>query len=266
MNKRIISFLTVIVLSVLLAMPVYAANNDKVVDNADLLSDSEESSLEEKLISICDSMQFDIVIVTEDDIGGKSVEAYADDYFDYNGYGYGDEGDGALLLVDMGSRKWWISTKGYGITALTDFGIQEIGDELAGYLSDGDYYEGFSVFTDRVEEYVGLAKNGTPVDVNSKAPSGRKGFKVTNLLIGLVAGFAIAFIVTGSMKAKLKTIRHAAEANDYVEKDSLRIRTSRDTFLYRNVVRRAKPKENSGGSSTHTSSSGSTHGGGGGSF
>ena len=35
MNKRIISFLTVIVLAVLLAMPVYAANNDKVVDNAD---------------------------------------------------------------------------------------------------------------------------------------------------------------------------------------------------------------------------------------
>ena len=50
---------------------------------------------------------------------------------------------------------------------------------------------------------------------------------------------------------------------------SLHINRSRDIFLYHQVTRTAKPKEESfggGGSSTHTSSSGETHGGSSGSF
>ena len=42
--------------------------------------------------------------------GGKTAEAYADDYYDYNGYGYGENDDGLLLLVSMGEREWAITT------------------------------------------------------------------------------------------------------------------------------------------------------------
>ena len=52
----------------------------------------------------------DLVVVTANTLGGKSPMEYADDYYDYNGY----TDDGALLLVSMEDRDWWISTKGSG--------------------------------------------------------------------------------------------------------------------------------------------------------
>ena len=53
---------------------------------------------------------------------------------------------------------------------------------------------------------------------------------------------------------------------DYVKAGSMNIVDNQEWFLYQNIVKTEKPKDNdksSGGSSTHTSSSGSTHGGGG---
>ena len=48
-----------------------------------------------------------------------------------------------------------------------------------------------------------------------------------------------------------------------MKQGSLQVTESRDIFLYRNVIRTAKPKETS---TTHTSSSGRTHGGSSGKF
>ena len=53
-----------------------------VVDSADLLSDEEEEDLEIRIQEIADIYEFDVVIVTENDIGGEDATAYADDFFD----------------------------------------------------------------------------------------------------------------------------------------------------------------------------------------
>ena len=50
----------------------------------------------------------DAVIVTSNNLNGKSQQDYADDYFDYNGYGVGEDKSGLLLLIDMDDRKVWI--------------------------------------------------------------------------------------------------------------------------------------------------------------
>ena len=90
------------------------------------------------------------------------------------------------------------------------------------------------------------------------------------LPVSLVLGFLIALIVVACMKAKLKTVRPATRAADYVRRDSLSLSDSRDLFLYSNVTKTRIQQESSssggGGSSVHTSSSGSSHGGGGGKF
>ena len=74
--------------------------------------------------------------------------AYADDFYDYNGYGYGDSRDGILLLISMEERDWRISTCGYGITVFTDAGQEYISDKFLPYLSDGDYSEAFTKYAD----------------------------------------------------------------------------------------------------------------------
>lgn len=79
------------------------ADLPRVVDEADLLSDSEEKELAGKIEDLTDKYNFDIVIVTADTINGETPMAYADDYYDYNGYGAGADNDGILLLLSGGS-------------------------------------------------------------------------------------------------------------------------------------------------------------------
>ena len=87
------------------------------------------------------------------------------------------------------------------------------------------------------------------------------------IAVAIVAGIVVAFVIVHSMKSKLKTVKMQAAAGSYLKNGSLNITQSNDIFLYSNVTRTAKPKENnSSGSSTHTSSSGNTYGGGGGKF
>lgn len=238
-----------------------------LVDEASLLSTDEAKEISDALHAAQENMQFTTVIVTVTDLDGKTPTEFADDFYDENGYGVGDKHDGVLLLVHMTeNRGWYISTTGYGITAFTDAGIEYAGEQIKPYLSDGDYAEAFRKFILLSENYVTEARNGTPYDTENlpRAP-----FSFIWLPLSLLAGFLIALIVVGSMKAKLKTVQRKSAADDYVRKDSLVVTQSRDLFLYRTVNRIAKPKEtesSDGGSSTHTSSSGTTHGGGGGSF
>ena len=74
-------------------------------------------------------------------------------------------------------------------------------------------------------------------------------------------GLVCALIIVGTMKAQLKTVRPALAAGSYVRKDSIKVKSERDIYLYRNVSRTEIVRESS--SSTHVSSSGTTHGGGG---
>lgn len=235
----------------------------RLVDGADILTDSEEEMLLSKLDTVSEKLQFDIVIGTTYGLDGHSIRDAADDYYDYNGFGYGSNSDGCVLLVDMQGRDWWISTCGYGITALTDAGIEYIGEKFESDLTDGNYYDGFNTYIDLVEEFVVQAESGQPYDTSNLPKEKYNWF--FGILFSLVLGFGIALIVVCVMKGKLKSVRRQPAAHDYLVEGSMNVTASRDMFLYRNVTRRAKPKESSG-SSTHSSSSGRSHGGGGGSF
>ena len=101
-------------------------NLPRLVDDAGLLSDSEEEELLGELDEISERQEFDVAVVTVNSLEGKTAEAYADDFYDYHGYGFGTDHDGILLLVSMEARDWHITTTGYGITAFTDAGIEYI--------------------------------------------------------------------------------------------------------------------------------------------
>lgn len=244
------------------------AEEDKlrIVDWADLLTDDEETALSEQLDEISNRQQLDVVVVTVDSLEGSSVVAYADDFYDDNGYGFGEEKDGILFLISMEERDWCISTSGYGITAFTDAGQEYMAEEFVPYLSDGEYAEAFQVFAGQCDDYITQARTGTPYDVDNVpvvpfSPLGA-------LIIAVLIGFVIAVIVTGFMRLGLHSVHSEPAAGSYMKKDSLRLTKNYELFLYRNVTRTEIPKESSttnststGGSTTHTSSSGKTHGG-----
>ena len=242
----------------------------RVVDMAELLSDSEKTALLSKLDEISERQKLDIVVLTVNTLDGKTPRDYADDFYDYNGYGFGENKDGILLLVSMEDRDWWISTTGYGITALTDAGIEYISKKFLSDLSDGDYAQAFTTYAELCDQFITQAKTGEPYDIGNMP---KEPFNVAwNILVAFVIGLVVAFVVTNIMKKQLKTVQLKSEANNYVKANSMILTENRDLFLYNQVSRRARPKEtdnssgSSGGSSTHTSSSGSSHGGGGGKF
>lgn len=238
----------------------------RVVDMADLLDNSEEAALLSMLDEISIRQELDVVVVTVNTLDGKTPMDYADDFYDYNGYGFGENRDGVLLLVCMEDRDWRISTSGYGITVFTDAGIEYISEKFLPDLSDGNYADAFTTYAEHCDEFITQARTGEPYDTNNLP---KEPFNVfTSLLISLAVGILVSLIVTGKMKGKLKTVRMQPAAEEYVRKGSMLVTESSDLFLYSHVDRRAKSKDNDsgGGSSTHTSSSGSSHGGGGGKF
>lgn len=261
MKKIVLVFLLALVICALSVNMVFAAS-PRLVDEARLLTSSERSELISLLNEISERQNMDVVIVTVDSLDGKSPRAYADDYYDYHGY----RADGVLLLIAMDSRDRYISTSGYGITALTDAGISYMEDRFVGDLSDGDYASAFATYAELCDDFITQAKNGNPYDRGNlpKAafPWGR------NILISVVIGFVIAFIATAIMRSKLKSVRSKSGAADYIKQGSFHVTNANDLFLYRRVTRRARPKDSGsgGGSSTHRSSSGRSHGGGGGKF
>ncbi len=263
--KKILIFALSLLLCLLFAFPAFANEDEKarVVDKAELLTESQESKLSSKLDTISEKYKLDVVIVTSDHLGGKSAERYADDYFDYNGYGYGESHDGVLLLVSTEDDKWHISTCGYGITVFTDAGIDYIGDKIVPYFSDGEFADGFFEFAELCESFIIQAESGEPYDSHNLP---HEPLSLVFIPISLVLGLVLAFIIVGSMKRKLKSVRYQPRADSYVKKGSMNITEKRDIFLFFNISRREKPQSSSGGSSTHRSSSGRSHGGGGGRF
>lgn len=270
MKKKIFALLFIVVLCFSAALPVFAIESDgfaneylRVIDQANLLTDSEEVSLTEKLDEISLRQKMDIVVATADSLDGYTVQQYADQLYERHNYGYGDSKDGLMLLISMEDNDWCISTCGYGITAFTDAGINYIGKQITTKLSEGNYVAAFENYAELCDDFITQARSEKPFD-NSNLP--REPLSLIWIPISLLIGFVIAKIIVGNMKNELKTVRTQKAANSYVKSGSMNITESRDLFLYNTVTKTAKPKNNSSSSSTHSSSSGTTHGGGSGKF
>lgn len=266
--KKILSIVLFCVFFLSAACSVAAVTSDPtlLVDDAGLLSTSEEKDLLDLLSEISEKNKLNVAVVTVNTLGRKSARTFADDYFDENGYGYGDSEDGVLLLIAMREREWYITTAGRAIRIFTDAGLDYIGDRVADSLSDGEYAEGFETFADLCDDYIAQAKSGAPYDYGN-LPKGS--FPLGKyLLISAVIGIAVGFVSVCVMASKLKTVRATAGASSYTKAGSFRVTEQRDLYLYRTVssTPRADTSHSGGGSSTHHSSSGVSHGGRGGRF
>lgn len=266
MQKKIKFLFLSLIAAMFMILPVCAegSNTYRMVDQANLLTNQEEQSLNTKLREISERQQVDIAVMTVDSIPeGYSVRGYADTVYEDSGYGYGANKDGLMLLISMEDHDWYITTMGYGITAFTDAGIQYIGDQITTDLAAKSYAKAFETYANLCDEFITQAKRGNPYDVSdlrAKQPLAKKWIFVS---IGI--GLFIGICVVSGMSAKMKTVHSQSTAKDYMKKGSLGITGRSDLYLYHTITKR-KIEKSSSGSSTHHSSSGGRHGGGGGKF
>lgn len=226
----------------------------RVIDNAGLLTETEKQALEDSIHYIRSVYSFDVVILTVNSLGGKSARDYADDYYDYNGYGFGENYDGALFLWAVDTRDCYISTCGSGIKVITDRRLDDIFDDIADDMRADRLYAAVDRFLGDLEVYLD-DYNGT---------SGTHFFNKNVFGLFFVLGIAISLITTYSIRRGMNTARRQALARAYVRPGSFKLTTQSDLFLYVTRTKtRVQSSSSGGGSSTHTSSSGRSHGGGG---
>jgi len=251
------------ILFVLSALPVFSQNQarDRVADNAGLLNSIERFSLVSRLDSIAEEYRIDLVIVTENSIGGALPMDYADDFFDYNGYGSGSNRDGCLFLIVTGSRDYWISTSGRGINILNPYALRKLESDAVKSLSENNYYAAFVSFLDNWEKFLILETKNRNYNFFYQ-------WNIVLVITGWLIALAIGSIVVQTWKKGMNTALLKTQADSYMIPDSLNFNAKTDKFLYSVVTKTERSNEDSssGGGRTHTSSSGRTHGGGGGKF
>ena len=252
MKKKIFSLALVLLLFVFCALPAFAAEYERLVDFAGVLSAEDYDYLLEQLDDISEEQECDVVAVITESLEGKTSTEYADDFFDYNGYGYGKERGGVLFLISLEDRDWAVSTHGFGYDALTGDALDLMVDGFYPYLEGDDYAGAIASYAGSCDSLLSAARKGETYKAS---------FDVLFALgVSLAVGFLIALIVVSVMKGKLKTVRFQAAATEYVRPGSMNVTLNRDIFLYRIVTRREKENKSSG-SGGHYSSSGSFHGG-----
>lgn len=259
--KRKSCFAAVLTVFVLFCTVAFASPA-RVVDMAGLLETDQLEKLTDKLDALSGEYNADVAVVTADSLDGKTPQDYADDYFDYNGYGIGDDNSGIMLVVCMGTRQWHITTHGSCISKFSDSDLADISQEIVPYLSEGDYFGAFDKFADCCADELCVSDDYS--DDYSDEDIGP--FSPGLILISLGAGVIIAFIAVFIMSLRLKSVRNRTNATEYIADGSLDIRERQDVYLYSHVTQTRIEHDSDSGSSTHQSSSGQTHGGAGGSF
>lgn len=257
MNRRLISLiLLLLVLSA--SIPFAQALSNHVNDNAGLMAHEEIDELEALAGTISSATGLDLVILTVNDLGGRSPASYADSFYDSNGY----SDDGMLFLLAMAERDWYISTCGEAIRIFDDRDIETLLDAGLPWFSGGEYFEGFREVLHNVDAMASVRSVQIPTHTASTS-SRRAPVSGKTLFISVLIGAAISGIAILIMRSSMNTKRKQRSATDYLTPGSYHLRTRQDIFLYSNVTKTPRQQNTNSGGSSHMSSSGRSHGGGG---
>lgn len=260
----------------------------RVFDQAGLFSETEIIQLEEKIAQCRKSTKMDVVIVSAYADGERSAEEYADDYYDYGGFGVGKKASGVLLLYYMDGPgqpggECYISTAGTMINMLTDERIESILDGVYGDLGNRDFAGATEHFLEDVKAYVkeGVESGQYTYDRDTGEIVRYHSIRLYEAAIAMV----IAGILAGSvcldikkryaMKQSSREVSNSLQAyradcafHFSVAGDKMVNKYVRSVPIPRNTSSGSGGRGHSGSSSAgrstiHTSSSGSSHGGGG---
>ena len=260
----------------------------RVFDQAGLFSETEIIQLEEKIVQCRKSTKMDVVIVSAYADGERSAEEYADDYYDYGGFGVGKKASGVLLLYYMDGPgqpggECYISTTGTMINMLTDERIESILDDVYGDLGNRDFAGATEHFLEDVKAYVkeGVESGQYTYDRDTGEIVRYHSIRLYEVAIAMV----IAGILAGSvcldikkryaMKQSSREVSNSLQAyradcafHFSVAGDKMVNKYVRSVPIPRNTSSGSGGRGHSGSSSAgrstiHTSSSGSSHGGGG---
>ena len=254
--KRFAALLAALVLAFCLSIPAFAAA-PLVRDEMGLFDADTYSQLEASAEAASDGHDCDVYFLVVDSIGDTDQRQYAKDYYLANGLGSGSEQSGILFLLAVGSRKYVTITYGEGVTAFTDYRIEQQEDEIVPELSDEEWADAAYTYIDMCDDALDYyADYGEPIDVDND-------IGLEDLLIAMIFPLGISAFICFILYRRMKTARKKTEADEYMPGFTLRVKRDRYTHTTRERTYDPPKKESnsSGGSSVDSDGFGGSSGG-----
>lgn len=245
-------------------------NEQKVYDNANLFTNEEEERLQELCVAMAKQEKLDVIIYTTNTSNGMSIDDYAEVV--YRGYGFGYDaknGAGIMLLIDMGSRKLCVyeSQLEENSFLFLDAEKDVMIDEVAPYLTDGDYFDGAKRFINLIPEYDDAenvsdkhaydGSGSVEYDVDGKRIFNADSIVVRVLGSSVVAGIAVAIMHFNQRSKKV------TDGRIYLRDNRFDIRERSDIFTHTTVTKHRIETDSGSGGGGGGGHSGGSHSGGG---
>lgn len=265
MMKRLFALLAALLLCTALLLPAVAVGERYVWDEAGLLTADETAYLEQLAAEYSRQHGCGVYIAAVYDPSiSYDVEVRAEEFYRSHALGEGAESCGILLFLSMAGRDYDLCA--YGNTAhdaFTDYGKNKLARVFLDDFSDDDWYGGFRDYLNECDRYLTLSEQGTPVDV----PAAREptlGEKLRNGALGGGAlGTLAALIRGGILKSKMKSVRTAVNADDYVRSHGVHLTEHKDVFSHTTQTRvrieTDSGRSGGGGGGTSINSGGFSH-------
>lgn len=223
------------------------SSNQRVYDNAGLLTSDEIESLEAAALELGVKYNTDIYIITDEDSDGKSREEYMEDFADAKAVE-----NSTIIFVNMESGNRGFEIQGYGKDEfiITGSRIEDIIEVIKPLLSNGDFYSAFGTFLSEIEYYY---EKGPQRSIFSEP------------WLQLIISLAIGGVVVGAM-AFNSGGRITVNERTYLDASHSRIVARRDDYIRTATTKTRRPQNNNRSGGGGISSGGRSHSGGGSSF
>lgn len=271
LSKRISILFCAVIMLVCSTSVAFAESTQKLIDDAGLLTSSEQADIVQKMTGQSKETGWDFVVYTNyNGVSKEKMERYTNEYYDKHNFGIGDKKSGVLLNIDMGSRELYMITKGDAMYYFSDSRNDEILDDIQACMKSKNYNKAVNDFVDLSYKYYcqGILKgdSNNNVKINQKYDNpvvySLLHYGIVAIIVGAVVGFVIALIINRKYKHNGKEGTYDLHQNSVTN-----LNVSNDTFITKSVsVRTIETSSSSSSSSGGGGGGGSSHGGGGRSF
>lgn len=232
---------------------------EKIYDFGELIDDTKEEEIYFKITEFIEKYDIDLFFVTTNEDTLKIPKNYLDDFFEYNFFGLGTSRDGIGFYIDLYNREVTTTTSGKAILYYDDERL----DHMLDLLTTEDGFEKgidsvIKILADYMEEGIPKSNENVTIDREGNIIEIRK----VNWPISIIVALIVASIATGVTISGYKQIKNKTNANDYVDKNSIKFYLPIDTFVHTYTTR--TPRIQDTGNSSNNSTGSTTHHGGGG--
>ncbi|AIY04608.1 hypothetical protein Plano_0643 [Planococcus sp. PAMC 21323] len=214
-------------------MTVFAAADQHIYDDANLLSKAEIVELEAVATEYSQKQDVDFLFLTSADEQSTDIITYMSDFFDDWAVENNQE-NAVLLTMNIATRDVYLAGFGTAETTLDNKRVDLVLDRIISEMQNGDYADAFRETVTTSSRYMEFKPGVNPENIFLKT-----WFQVGIAL--LLGGAVVSFMLYNSAG------RVTTTASTYFDGNNTRVTETRDQFRNKTVSRRKVPKSNSGG-------------------